>query len=563
MTIGRLALLAVVTGALGLATDSSDANGLAHRWLFVMRTMRDADALERTIALLPRAAAAGYNAIVLSDWHLYDLDEDPGYAANLRRLQAEARRNGLDLIPAVMPIGYSGSVLGVDPNLAEGLPVKDALFVARGGEARLEPDPSASLPGGDFERCEGDRFLGWDWQENAGGSIFADHEVVHGGRTSARMEHIAEASPEHGHCRIVRTVKLQPFHQYHLSAWVKTQDFDRPGSVSIAILAPTEQERQLCWASPSVARTQDWTQYHVVFNTLQWDEARIYIGSWGGGQGRLWWDDVRLEEIGLMNVLRREGCPLTVRGEGGVVYEEGRDFEPIRDPLLRPWEVYHEPPVIHLTDGSRIREGERLRVSYYHSIVIGDSQVMCCLSDPKVYDILRRQVQRVEDILHPSAFFMQHDEIRVANWDQACQSRGLTPGQLLADNARRCVEIIHEIRPDAKIWVWSDMFDPMHNAHDDYYLVNGTWAGSWEGLPPEVGIVNWANHLRGKNLSWFAARGHEQVLAGYYDQDTWIIDEWLKAGEGLPGITGAMYTTWRDNYDDMEAWAARAWPSVR
>jgi hypothetical protein len=170
-------------------------------------------------------------------------------------------------------------------------------------------------------------------------------------------------------------------------------------------------------------------------------------------------------------------------------------------------------------------------------------------------------VRRVDDLLHPDAFFMQHDEIRVANWDHACRSRGLTPGQLLADNVRRCVEIIKEIRPGAEIWVWSDMFDPHHNAVDEYYLVNGSWVGSWEGLPSDVGIVNWANHLKGKNLKWFADRGHEQVLAGYYDQDEWIIEEWLAAGEGLPGIAGAMYTTWRNSYGDMEQWAADAWGS--
>jgi hypothetical protein len=80
-------------------------------------------------------------------------------------------------------------------------------------------------------------------------------------------------------------------------------------------------------------------------------------------------------------------------------------------------------------------------------------------------------------------------------------------------------------------------------------------------VPSDVGIVNWANHLKGKNLKWFADRGHEQVLAGYYDHDKWIIEEWLAAGEGLPGIVGAMYTTWRNSYDDMEQWAAAAWGS--
>jgi hypothetical protein len=137
----------------------------------------------------------------------------------------------------------------------------------------------------------------------------------------------------------------------------------------------------------------------------------------------------------------------------------------------------------------------------------------------------------------------------------------MTPGQLLADNVRKCTQIVRDISPNAKIWVWSDMFDHKHNAVDNYYLVNGTWAGSWEGLPPEVGIVNWAGHLKGANCAFFAERGHEQVLAGYYDgdRDGAAITAWLRNAEGVSGITGAMYTTWQQNYRYLEPWALAAW----
>jgi hypothetical protein len=132
---------------------------------------------------------------------------------------------------------------------------------------------------------------------------------------------------------------------------------------------------------------------------------------------------------------------------------------------------------------------------------------------------------------------------------------------MLADNVRRCRQIIKDVRPDAEIWVWSDMFDPMHNAHDNYYLVNGTWAGSWEGLASDIGIVNWYGELKGSNCKFFADSGHQQVLAGYYDSDEngSGIAEWLANARSVPGVTGAMYTTWQDKYDAMEAWAEKAW----
>src|SRR5262249_27378044 len=148
-------------------------------------------------------------------------------------------------------------------------------------------------------------------------------------------------------------------------------------------------------------------------------------------------------------------------------------------------------------------------------------------SEPKVYDLLKDQIERVNRVFQPAGFMMSHDEIRVANWCAACQARKMTPGQLLADNVGRCVGMIHAANPTARIYTWSDMFDPNHNAHDDYYLVNGTWAGSWEGLPKEVGILNWYFAKRRQNMPWFASRGHEQILAGYYDHAPEEIRAWL------------------------------------
>ena len=106
------------------------------------------------------------------------------------------------------------------------------------------------------------------------------------------------------------------------------------------------------------------------------------------------------------------------------------------------------------------------------------------------------------------------------------------------------------------------MFDPYHNARKTgrYYLVkgDGPWYGSWEGLPKEVTVVNWHGHEPGRldSLKFFAARGHKQILAGYYDADPARIRPWLADAAQVEGVVGAMYTTWRDNYADLEKFAA-------
>jgi hypothetical protein len=364
---------------------------------------------------------------------------------------------------------------------------------------------------------------------------------------------------QYRHCRIAQPIKLQPYRQYRISFWLKSENLV-PADPEVKILTADAQSA-ISYQTFHTEPTQDWKHYDLVFNSLGHTDAMLYLGSWYGKDGKMWWDDLSIEEIGLVNVLRRPGCPVTVRGENGTNYEEGRDFEKIVDPLLHPWQAYHDQPAIKLTANSRIHDGERLRVSYYHPVIVYEDRLTSCLSEPKIFDDWREEVKQANDRLHPAAFFMSHDEMRVINQCALCQSKHLTPGQLLAWNVHQAAQIIRAIRPDAEIWVWNDMFDPLHNAVDHYYLVNGSLQGSWEGLDKGIGIVNWNGGLMGKNCKFFADRGLKQILSGYYDGDNdgSAIATWLSNTKDVPGIVGAMYTTWEDRYDAMDAWAQRAW----
>ncbi|MBN1461702.1 MAG: hypothetical protein JXA57_19400 [Armatimonadetes bacterium] len=569
--LASLALLACLLPgrASYAAPDASGATQLTHRWLFAFQSLGTQEEVDSLIALFPKAQASGYNAVVLTDNTLCKTAPlSPEYLEGVNKIQAAAEMYGLELIPSVMPFGYSGGLLDENRNFAEGLPVTDALFVAKGGALECVPDPPVVVADGDFEAAD---LAAWAHQLEVDKSVFLDREVAHGGGGSLRMLHLPEETPqtEPGRrwprrrpCGVGQIVQVRPFRQYHLTVWIRTKDFSRPSRARVLVGADFEGNGTVNYADLQFESTQDWTEHHLVFNSLDNDTLAVGLYLSRPGDGEIWWDDLKIEEIGLLNVLRRPGCPLSVRGEDGTVYEEGRDFAEVRDPLLDPYDIYHEQPTIRLTPDTRIEDGARLRVSYYHPILIHTDQVVGCLSEPGMFDVLRRQVEAVNERLHPRTFFMKHDEIRLANWCQACHSRGLTPGELLADNVRRCAQIIRDVNPEAKIWVWSDMFDPMHNAREgEYYLVNGSWEGSWEGLDPEIGIVNWAGFLRGRNLKWFSDRGHEQILSGYYDRDDdgRGIREWLAAAEGVAGVTGAMYTTWIPKYDSLEAWAAAAW----
>jgi hypothetical protein len=547
---GALALLGcalLICGAAHLSKTAPAASAarapsrLQKRWLFVWRDMNDPKEVDRMIARFPRARADGYNGVVFS----YNIPAEK--AAELKRA---AQKNGLDLIVVVMGGAH-------DRNYMEGVLSKDALFVAHGGTAALQPDNPTRVVNGDFEDVNGNHFNGWAFQDDEGVTTFADHDVAHGGKTSLRMESVGKN--RYRHCRIAQPLKLQPHRQYRISFWVKSENL-APADPEVKVLTADPQS-SVSFQTFHTERTQDWTHYDLVFNSLDHRDAMLYLGSWGGKDGKMWWDDLSVEEIGLVNMLRRPGCPVTVRGENGTVYEEGRDYEKIVDPQLHPWRAYHEPPVIKLAANTRIPEGARLRVSYYHSLIVYEERVTSCLSEPKIFADWQEEVKRANELLHPAAFFMSHDELRVMNQCALCQSKQMTPGQLLAWNVHKAAEIIRAIRPDAEIWVWSDMFDPMHNAVDHYYAVNGSLKGSWEGLDKGIGIVNWHGGLMGKNCQFFADRGLQQILSGYYDgdEDGAGIAKWLGNTKDVPGIVGAMYTTWEDKYDAMDVWAQKAW----
>jgi hypothetical protein len=508
------------------------------RWLFVWRDMTDPREVDRMIARFPRARADGYNGVVFSH------NVAPAKAGELRDA---AKRHGLE------PIVMHGSR---DRNYVEGILSKDALFVARGGTAAHQPDNPTRVLNGGFEDAAGDRFKSWTLQDDVGVVSFADSTVTHGGKTSIRMEGIGKN--HYRHCRVAQPIKLQPHRQYRISVWVKSENLV-PADAEVKVLSTAG--RPISFQSFRTPKTQEWTHHDIVFNSLDHEAGTLYLGSWSGREGKLWWDDVSVEEIGLVNVLRRPGCPVTVRGENGTVYEEEKDFARIVDPDLQPYRAYHTPPVIRLSAGTRIGEGERLRVSYYHPILVYEDRLTYCLSEPKIFDEWREEVRKANELLHPAAFFMSHDEMRVINQCALCRSQGKTPGELLAANVKRAAQILRDVRPDAGIWVWNDMFDPQHNAVENYYAVNGSLAGSWNGLGEDVGIVNWHGGLMGKNCRFFADLGLKQILSGYYDgdEDGSGIQKWIANTRDVPGIVGAMYTTWEDRYEAMDAWANKAW----
>jgi hypothetical protein len=256
--------------------------------------------------------------------------------------------------------------------------------------------------------------------------------------------------------------------------------------------------------------------------------------------------------------------------------EEGRDVTPVVDPAVgrAPWpgsyDLWHQPPAVAALPGGALRDGDVVLASYYHAVTIYGSQVTASLTEPAVYDVVRGQLESTRREFAAAAAFagwmLDYDEIRVHGWDESPRFGAGTPGDDLAQSVRAVHDMARALDPSADLYTWSDMFDPHHNAAqraEPYYLVNGGWAGSWEGLPVDVGVINW-NHdpeHRRDSARFFAERGHRQLLAGYYDTPPERFDDraWLSDLEGIPGIDGVVYCQWGTGYGQLEAWATHVW----
>lgn len=526
-----IVLVLVALGGLWWARTSHDPGGAAwtgpppELWFYQGVNLTDEHIVEHLAPVWKRARAAGYRRVLLADSKFGRLgDMNPSYFDNARRLCAFADSIGLAIVPALFQIGRSNPTLAGNPNLAEGLPVVGARFQVHAGVAQLVADPPVAFP---------ERPAGHDWEVG----VLAHDAAIHGNRLRARWWY---------------DLTVHPYRCYRISAVIRSLSFH--GRPFIRVVGDGVEIHQM--KSLGVEHDQDWTEHDLVFNTLEHSKIRVYFGLWHHSRGRIDFRDWKIEEIGPVNVLRRAGAPFRLWDEAsGRPLVEGRDYQPVADTLLgrRPWvgqfEEWHAPPVIRTS----LPEGTWLRGSWQHAAIVYDRQVSLCLAEPETFARLEDEAKRVRALWGPGRYLMAFDEIRALGRDSSCVRTGLTPGQILAQAAHACASFL----PHDTLYVWSDMFDPFHNAVRDYFLVAGDLAGSWKGLDSTVTVVNWNAARARPSLEFFASQGHHQVIAGYYDGKPRDVHDWIRAAGGVRGVEAIMYTTWNDHYDDLEVFADR------
>jgi len=462
----RIWLLCVLAVCL-LSSRSQALDSVSKRWVSVSSNLYVNENVQKLDQLLGRARKAGYNGILFTDYKTFtwwQLENAERWRKNAQSLRDITEKLDMELVVCVFPFGYAGSLLWHDVNLASGMPIKRAPLTATADT--LTPVPTAQIVNGSFEDYRDHRALQFSFQDDPGKGSFVDDKMAKQGKVSLRFENVGDIN-QHGRGRICQKVEVRPWQQYRIRAWMKTEELTG-GEIKLLVLAEgrtlqwqhlqVKQGDQFRYISQVDGLSTDWIEQCVTFNSLDNDSVLVYAGIWGGRKGKLWWDDLRIETVPALNILRRDSLPIEVVGENGVPYSEGRDFERIVDPRLGrlqwagAYDTRHESPEIMLTANTRIAPKETVFLSCYHPTIVYGGQVNCSLSEPRVFELCREQIDRTEAALRPDGYFMSHDEIRCGGWEPDHSAKFDSSGDLLAHNIRTCYRIIRDAVGDRPVY---------------------------------------------------------------------------------------------------------------
>ena len=190
------------------------------------------------------------------------------------------------------------------------------------------------------------------------------------------------------------------------------------------------------------------------------------------------------EVLANANVIQTESSRIELCGPDGTVYEEGRDFRVIIEPLTFPYfdgkgRPRTEAPAVARSANSRIPESAAVLASYdyvarhpYYPRVFSR-----CLTNPRGYDIVERYIKTVLASIPPCPYVhLAHDEpysyrhqLDDGQWVwkatcRRCVATGESFAELFAANVNRLARSVKSVAPNTEVVIWSDtMNDPDNN----------------------------------------------------------------------------------------------------
>ena len=548
--LSTLSFAAILFTSIKVQADDSKLWVPQDKWFYCSERLGTDESADKVIELIERASSVRLNGILwalrwdsCANW----TDEVKSRFAKIKKV-ADAKK--IEVIPIMWSIGY-GTMLGIDENLAEGVPIKDLPMVARDGKIAFEPEP-VDFPYGSMDEWKGNLLAGVQFQDGCDQYSFRDDKVAHTGTSSLRFSKVEQN--EHGHGRIMYQIDLKPGTLYRAKIWIKAKDMRGNIGLQIYDANGNSVSNGRCRAELVDGKlTTDWAPMTALFRAPADGKTRIYAGVWDGSEGTFWLDDLSIEPIGLVNPLQRPGTPIVVKNADGTrIYTLGKDYESPKF-RLQAWDQDAKSQELAIPSGSAIKDGDKVLVDFYYPPLVGAPQIGTCMSEPKVYELFDQSAKEIVALFKPKKLFLSMDEIRCAGTCKACKDRGISLAEILGDCITKQYEICKKYAPNAEVYIWSDMLDPNHNAHANYYACDGDYTGVWDLVPKDLVIACWWHEKREVSMKFFSERGFRTLGAAYYDtNDLQTCKDWLECCSHTKNCVGIMYTTWQSKYDLLE-----------
>jgi hypothetical protein len=379
------------------AAAASDRISKIKLYVYAEGNLRNTSFLPVLMNWTAKAKACGYDGMFYADSDIQTLHLGPpagnsgcewcglgsakGFLSSLKQWQAQAEELNFGLFPLVFPFGPSDPILlqpePTEPNrssphnLVEPIKFAGTRFnVSADGNLTLVDSMTRALENPSFDPpTSGQEFPHW-LQDKPGNRTFVDREVKRGpGGASLRI------GPGSGDGMAMQRLTVPRLRLARISFWAKTQNFSAvqynaeirtlnyprgcdslyvgneggaktaKGSARCSVWMT--MGRRLSWWPLSLNATQDWTHFEYTAPTWS-EEVGIFLGIEDRGSpqtGSIWFDDVKVTEMALLNVVRRLGAPLSLRIEGsshGPPLVEKVDYSYVEDPFWKHWKVQEQ-----------------------------------------------------------------------------------------------------------------------------------------------------------------------------------------------------------------------------
>lgn len=371
-----------------------------------------------------------------------------------------------------------------------------------------------SATNGGFESWTNNRPNSWEMYPESNYSLISrDNVTRHSGSSSIKWANMTADYP--GDRTVRQKVHFGPYRLIKAKFWYKTSNFS--SRIRVLIHGDDPVNNHFENQRISVPANTDWTQLEVLFSVYHDDSAEVWIGPNEYSTGTLWIDDLTFENAGLTNMIRRADTPLRVyKQPGNTLMTEGVDYSVTE--LSTPFENFVTSPKLTRINGGALSVGNQVTVDWYTAILYQTGRMTVCWSMLEPLEFYQQQIRNCDSLLAPHGFKIHINEVTLANYDQNCTSRGMTPGQLVGAYVNQMYNIIQARRPGVHVRSYGDAFDVWVKDNRCQPVTTSPWTvGALQQVNPNVEMMVMTDYSRNMDSScvYFNDNGSPVIIAYY------------------------------------------------